>query len=438
LGRLTITKFKCNTIQKEDALAFRNQLYKSSEKRDQLEYISQYICITTPKNHTGNGEVARLMNVDYMIPTLDGNSVCVCRTLFQAATGIKQRRLQNINKKIYRHQLLMSGDITTSVELTDSEKSQKIQMKIAAKKEEILSLKKGTLGDFSKVIKEQQLNHDHEEEDESYMEELDQPELDFTEEFIQQEEQIADEGTYERVILDLETLEICRVCCENKNDLVSLFEKIEEMDLLPADLIMFLFSSTIEGTDELPKNICQHCLDNLVNACKFKKEWLESQQILDRNTEEFESNCDPRLLTDYEEKLREDCELQKQICYDEAYELPNEIEESESPPEEIVYEECAEEIMETQETQGILNENPPDFTDSDPVQQPNTRKRFAANIKPAKCYLCDCQFETTPEDHFKEKHSTMELKRCKKCTFETQFPWYLFIKFQIYFSVGKE
>jgi hypothetical protein len=66
-------------------------------------------------------------------------------------------------------------------------------------------------------------------------------------------------------------------------------------------------------------------------------------------------------------------------------------------------------------------------------EQPQKRSRADdyANVRPKKCYLCDCEFETTPEDHFKERHTLIEQTRCRLCDFETEFPWYLNLHMQV-------
>lgn len=136
-------------------------------------------------------------------------------------------------------------------------------------------------------------------------------------------------------------------------------------------------------------------------ACKLKSECLESQEIMESCVDElkyFESS---------------------ENTFDAYTFLSQEYEEEELKPETI---------------------RPNSYHDEEDIfrqfqkEQPQKRSRADdyANVRPKKCYLCDVDFTTTAEDHFKENHTLIAQTRCTMCEFETEFPWYLNLHYQIH------
>lgn len=62
----------------------------------------------------------------------------------------------------------------------------------------------------------------------------------------------------------------------------------------------------------------------------------------------------------------------------------------------------------------------------------------AKTMVPVKCFLCDVEFkEITPEEHFEQHHKEIKLTKCPDCDFETYYPWYLNLHYQVHYEAFK-
>lgn len=71
------------------------------------------------------------------------------------------------------------------------------------------------------------------------------------------------------------------------------------------------------------------------------------------------------------------------------------------------------------ESDGIINLNEEKLLPQDPIFNSNSSQV-------TKCYLCNTDFTETSETaimHFKKNHSKIEMRKCEKCEFVTEYSW---------------
>jgi hypothetical protein len=100
----------------------------------------------------------------------------------------------------------------------------------------------------------------------------------------------------------------------------------------------------------------------------------------------------------------------------------------------------AEEVMDFQsaEEASEKDDSEEDEIDDDedlPVPEPPNPSK--PNIRPVRCFLCDCDFESTPEMHFEIHHVPGQMMSCTKCEFQIDSPWYMNLHKQLH-SEGEE
>lgn len=61
----------------------------------------------------------------------------------------------------------------------------------------------------------------------------------------------------------------------------------------------------------------------------------------------------------------------------------------------------------------------------------------AKTMRPVKCFLCDVDFEDSPEAHFELNHKEIKQMKCKLCDFDTFYPWYLNLHYQVHQNATK-
>lgn len=209
----------------------------------------------------------------------------------------------------------------------------------------------------------------------------------------------------ERVLLNLEDLfMVCRICLRNTENLSPLFEKVKDEDFSLSELVCETFSPlNIETPNEelYPQRICKDCQEKLMIAHQFKQDLLESQELM---------------LKILETPL----EIQES-----AVSAQDVIENYENLEEEEFFEnsgECQE------EEQNLEKPDPHDFQ----IQPSRLPRIDQSKVRAEKCYLCNINFQSTPEEHFQVHHKKIGLTECSICQFETEFPWFLNLHYQLH------
>jgi hypothetical protein len=191
-------------------------------------------------------------------------------------------------------------------------------------------------------------------------------------------------------------MEICRICLFNDGTLVSLLKNEKKFGITRAEMMDICLSVEIQEDDDLPTKICRNCLTDLKIAYRLKSKFLESQELMQISLDDVETYRIPesKIEADFSDDLGK---LEPQIEHEIHESIDDEIRVARKGPK-------------------------------------RTGARFIdpTTCRPIKCYLCDCDFETTAEEHFKEKHKLVEPGRCQKCQFESEFPYYLNLHLQIH------
>jgi hypothetical protein len=153
----------------------------------------------------------------------------------------------------------------------------------------------------------------------------------------------------------------------------------------------------VSTADELPQQICEICIEKLISAYEFKKNFLETEQTFQETIKDSSDYVIPQTNT------------------------PIEI--------ETENEEYMEEILEVSEPESA--EEPMEEIDTEIPDDHKTDPEDLTYIRPKKCYLCDCNFEEKPEKHFEKFHHEIKLRQCTDCQFSTEFPWFLNLHYQV-------
>jgi hypothetical protein len=349
------------------------------------------VTISNPKQHKG-AKASRLVTAYYYVPTLSGERFQVCQNLFLEATGKTETAIRHLRNRLLKNELLANGNLPgeTKVNRKRADKS-KLEESIVARKEKILSLKKGS---FSLVQNQSGVN---------------EPEVVINESGFKQSRTRQ---------IDLNDLDCCRLCLQNKKGLLSIFRKGAKTGHSPADLIQSCLPIKLNRNDGMPQKICSDCFGQVQVANQLKLNSMESMRIMMGMMMENEGYQIPEnrdALEDYiesDEKIDEDLEMEDTVeIFKEEILEQEELEIKEEPDEPI---------------------NPPESPD-DPPNPEKTRKIFSGpSIIPRKCYLCNEKFRDTPEEHFSACHQLVENSNCSKCSFETEFPWILNLHYQVH------
>lgn len=203
-------------------------------------------------------------------------------------------------------------------------------------------------------------------------------------------------------LIDLKSMEICRICLFNDGTLVSLFKTEKKLGISRAEMMDICLSVEILEDDEMPTKICRNCLESLKVAYRLKRKCLESQELMQISLEDSETYRIPESRFSTEDSSDAEESRDKSESH-----VKMKVQEASLPNEEI----------------RVAKKGP---------KRSGARFIDPTTCRPIKCYLCDCDFETTPEDHFKSKHTLIQSTKCSKCEFETEFPWYLNLHYQIH------
>lgn len=94
-------KKACMEINLDDIASFREQLYKSTEKRDQNDFLVQFIKAYTCKDKSKQKTGRRLLSADYFLPKQNGLLVGVCREMFETVTGFGGSKCEFSKRSIF-------------------------------------------------------------------------------------------------------------------------------------------------------------------------------------------------------------------------------------------------------------------------------------------------------------------------------------------------
>jgi hypothetical protein len=153
----------------------------------------------------------------------------------------------------------------------------------------------------------------------------------------------------------------------------------------------------IEKTENLPNNICQNCVQRLENSISLKADFLESSKVF----EEYlvvPGTQKPSELEDTGENLENFDESTNDEKQNFEFMEPLDIKE------------------ETVELPLIVS----------------PEKQEKKMMRPTRCFLCDCEFDSTPEIHFELNHKEIRKMNCQSCDFETHYPWFMNLHLEIH------
>jgi hypothetical protein len=334
-------------------------------------------------------------------------------------TGMGETTLKKVVEKAFKRELLMQ---------LQSESRERKEV-FCPRKEKLLSLKQGSFNSFANAVSGSKEPDPDTLEFEKFIVQDDvapkakkpkrskkkkiKKEVEDTDDELDSDSfQMQDVEVKEEVIvyLDLDAMEVCRICLQNSENLIPLFKKSKTMSASPAELVNYCFPNTVSRKDDLPQQICPDCLQQIQNACQLKNNFMESIKIM--------KNC---LTAKISFQVPEKTEVLRDYVTGNQEDFMED--DDNTMMEDYLFDDDG--LV----TQPIVKLEADEET---PITTRNERKIMShPEMRPLKCYLCDCDFETTPEEHFEAQHSLVEVMRCSRCEFETEFPWYLFIKFQI-------
>lgn len=99
----------------EDVQEFRANLYRTDEKRDQNDFLSNFIYPEDAKSHSVGSKNPKLLNINYRLPKINGDNLIVCKELFQTVTGFGDSKCRGIFMKTYKNDLLKKGEEAADV-----------------------------------------------------------------------------------------------------------------------------------------------------------------------------------------------------------------------------------------------------------------------------------------------------------------------------------
>lgn len=437
--------FLCAEITQADVESFREKLYRTTEKRDQHDFLYNFIIPSQCKQSKGNSKINRMVNNVYKIEKADGEVVQVCLENFSRISGYGKGKFKPIFMRRFKNDLLIKGDENLFRPLgMDAEHD----LAIERKKEKLLNLEEGQLKSFAQAIigidaetiqkpiknlrkskkekrshksgKRSRKNLDYElAETESMRNEemCDNQLLDdlYTKPLNIEEDRLETKRNF----LNLPSFEVCRVCLSNKKSTIPLFRKPKNMKSKPADLLEYCLSISIDEEDNLPQKICKKCYENVKTACKVKFEWTKSSKIMEDCLEECDSyNVGETVINDvlncYTDIGNENSKKRKfeeeTAQYNYTLIDPMEIKEEKIDMEPEIEGVC--------ESNDESDENSDDeISDQQTFEETPQQKSKAeeyAGLRPRMCFLCNTDFKTTAEDHFQNAHPLVKFERCTK------------------------
>ncbi|XP_055640624.1 zinc finger protein 43-like [Toxorhynchites rutilus septentrionalis] len=81
----------------------------------------------------------------------------------------------------------------------------------------------------------------------------------------------------------------CRCCLEEENDMVYVFDILDEFDSKICNLIADCGGILITENDSYSKNICGNCLNDLANAARFRERCLKTESVLQNTIDSKEA-----------------------------------------------------------------------------------------------------------------------------------------------------
>lgn len=439
--------FRCAEISQLDVNHFRQKLYRTDEKRDQNDFLYNFIvpsqCKASLDHSKNNYKGRRMLSIVYQIQKSTGKVVPICNRFFKAVTGFGNSKCKVIFMKRFKNDLLQKGDETMFQPIRPNCDG---DLLVAARKEKLFNLQKGQLTSFAQAMtgidpesiqdkspdmksskkspkKKRPVKSKHEDEDDNHYEEY------LEEVYAEPLEMKADvkpTKAEKRVRLNLEAMDVCRICLSNNKTMLNLFEKPKNEKYKPIDLLEYSLAINIQPFDNLPQCICPNCLESVKIACNVKTEWLKSTKIIEDCLEENEvyavvekSACDSfKYLPskkDSENTIKLQVEVTEQNLEDDNMETT--VEE----PEEVSYDKSMESfedgiVMEMDSDEEKMDEGTSDqeTTAEETGQQTTKSSESYAGLKPRMCFLCNADFETTAEDHFQYEHPLVNFERCTK------------------------
>ncbi|XP_022217852.2 zinc finger protein 90 [Drosophila obscura] len=194
---------------------------------------------------------------------------------------------------------------------------------------------------------------------------------------------------------------LCRVCLQQDELLVDIYEHVEELQLDLCSLLESCGNIKVDPSDAYPKYLCQECTKELLITAKFRKKCSETEIRLQEDA--------ARISLIYKE---EDILADEEIVEEEEMCLPEEG----YVAEEIIV--C----------------DPSDYADRMPteVQEESTEEDQAHPLSPLvsaryNCDNCGAVFQQaqTLRKHLENFHALITIYDCKKCgQFYTDFATY--------------
>lgn len=447
--------FRCADVNQDDIESFRQKLYKTTEKRDQNDFLYNFVVPNQCKSIKGNPKYKsrRMVSVAYQMEKADGKVVQICLQMFQVVTGFGPAKIRAIFMKRFKNNLLEKGDETLFQPIgLDAEGS----LAIAARKEKLLNLQKGQLTSFAqamtgidpnivekpyklhieKILKKEKSKKRSSKRKRS-RKHLEEYEMDETEtrnesmnykklldDFYSEsrasnnEEDTTDKLDIKKRFLNLSALEVCRVCLSNSKTMIPLFRKPKNKKSTPADLLEYCLSISIEPNDNLPQKICNKCYEHVKTACKLKSEWSKSSVIMENCLEECDAyNVRESVISEVLNCYTEGETSKKRKFEDESdYNFidPAEIKEEKFDMEPEIDAVCEpNDESESDSDENFENEISEQETFEESAQEKSKADDYVG-MRPRMCFLCNIDFETTAEDHFQTAHPLVKFERCTK------------------------
>lgn len=418
--------FNCSLINHSDVIAFRQQLYQTNEKRDQEIFLLNFLKICNPKR---SKSCKRMVTVTYFIPKISGEELQVCRQMFETVSAKPASHVSNAVNRISKREIL-NGTLLQAGK-------RKILDNITSKQEKLLALEKGSLNSFVKAIAGKDMVEIEDTEELNSGQELLYNIIEDTRTTSYKKKRInliVEEEEVPVNYLNLTNFETCRICLENRESLVNIFRNAEENQQTVADLVEFCLPIQVKPGDGFPQKICKDCVKQVQVACYLKKNCLDSLKIMEsiageKSLFKIPGNSEALDVCEFSNFVANE-RTRVVVTEDEDFMVEEYLIEDETPAENEV-------LMEIEATADQVVE---EEVEEESTEKERSLKLHAViadpSMRPRKCYLCDVDFEITPEDHFSSAHPLIDYSlRCTKCEFDTDFPWFLNLHYQVHEDV---